>query len=434
MKPINKEVNFHDKQFQAYNFNTQYGAAIAGVQSGKTFLGAYWAGTQMIRMGTNGQGLIVAPTVKILQQATLPKFFKEFPVQRYYKEQKGQILFPDGRIIWIRSADNPYGLESMTLDWVWGDEAGNFSLLVWTILRSRTAIKHGRILFTTTPYNMGWLYQDFYLPWKNGEDKDLSVFSWTSIENPYFPIDFFEKEKIRLRPEEFNRRYMGEFTKMAGLVYQLHDSHIILPKEVRADITIGGIDWGYTNPAALIVIKYSDGAWYIVDEWYEVGKTTREIIEAAMRMRSKWGVNRWYADSANPEKIAETSGSGLYVQPYIKEKDALTAGISYIQQEINENRLFIFNACKNTLTEFESYRYPEETEGRIVKDMPEPFDNHLMDAMRYAMHSYKPVRKYGAVPSLSDAEIRRFNQHMRIKHKKEREANRKSHGHFHRMC
>ena len=79
MKAINREINLHDKQFQAYNFDTQYGAAIAGVQSGKTFLGAYWAGTQMIRMGENGQGLIVAPTVKILQQATLPKFFKEFP-------------------------------------------------------------------------------------------------------------------------------------------------------------------------------------------------------------------------------------------------------------------------------------------------------------------------------------------------------------------
>ena len=63
---------------------------------------------------------------------------------------------------------------------------------------------------------------------------------------------------------------MGEFTKMAGLVYQLHESFIIPPKDIKADITIGGIDWGYTNPAALIIIKYFDGAWYIVDEWYEV--------------------------------------------------------------------------------------------------------------------------------------------------------------------
>jgi len=201
MEQITREIEFHPKQFNAFNFSTQYGAAIAGVQSGKTFLGAYWAGSQMIKMGENGQGLIVAPTVKILQQATLQKFFKEFPVQRYYKEQKGQILFPDGRIVWIRSADNPYGLESMTLDWVWGDEAGNFSLMVWIILRARTSIKRGRILFTTTPYNMGWLKQDFYdraCKINNADfpdrDNDISVYTWASIDNPYFPKDFFQKK------------------------------------------------------------------------------------------------------------------------------------------------------------------------------------------------------------------------------------------------
>jgi len=218
-----------------------------------------------------------------------------------------------------------------------------------------------------------------------------------------------------LRPEEFNRRYLGEFTKMTGLVYQLRDSHIILPKELKTEITLGGIDWGYTNPAALIVIKYADGCWYIVDEWYEVGKTTREVIEAAMALNEKWGVNRWYADSANPEKIAETKGSGVYVLPYVKEKDAITAGISYIQQELNENRLFVFSTCKNTLTEFESYHYPEESEKKQVKDLPEPYDNHLMDAMRYTIHSFKPTRKFGAsIPPSRLAEIR-FYQHMKKK-------------------
>jgi phage terminase large subunit len=269
---------------------------------------------------------------------------------------------------------------------------------------------------------MGWLYQDFYLPWKNGEDKDLSVFTWTSIDNPHFPKDFFEKEKTRLRPEEFNRRYMGEFTKMAGLVYQLHNNHIIQPKELRADITLGGIDWGYTNPAALLIVKYYDATWYVVDEWYEVGKTTREIIEAAIKLQDKWGVNRWYADSANPEKIAETSGSGLYVLPYEKKRDAITAGVSLIQQELNENRLFVFNTCKNALTEFESYHYPEEKEGREEKDLPEPYDCHLMDCLRYAIHSFKPIRKYGANISPSKAEELRFLRHIRIKEKQRKKT------------
>lgn len=407
----------HQKQFEAFNFDTQYCAVIAGVQSGKTFLGAYWSAKQIV--DCKGDGLICAPTYKILQQSTIPKFFKEFPPYRkYYKEQKGQIEFPNGKVVYVRSMDDPYGVEGMTLDWVWGDEAGRFSVLAWIILRSRTSVTRGKILFTTTPYNMGWLYRDFYLPWKEGRDPDLSVFTWASVDNPYFPADFAEKEKSRLRAEEFNRRYLGEFTRMEGLVYQLHQWHVIKPIEgLRSDITLGGIDWGWTNPAALAVIKYFDGKWYWVDEWYKTGKTTKEIAEAAIALQNKWGVNRWYADSANPEKIVEAStGTGLYIVGYDKGKNALQAGISYIQQEINEGRFFIFDTCKNALNEFETYHYPEDVSDQRKADIPVPEDNHLMDCARYAIHGYQPARKFAiavpVIPTVADSVKRLLNTRL----------------------
>ena len=390
-----KIVEFHRAQYDVYNFTTQYCAAIAGVQSGKTFVGAYWAAKMIEQMPENGVGMIVAPTFKILDQSTLVKFFGEFPQYRqFYKEQKRMIVL-GSKTVFIRSAEEPYSLEGITADWVWGDEAGKFNLLVWTILRSRTAIKRGKILFTTTPYNMGWLYNDFFK--QVGKDKDLSVFTWASIDSPYFSKEFFDKEKARLRPEEFNRRYCGEFTRMEGLVYPLHQWHIVKPiNDLRADITIGGIDWGFTNPAALVVCKYYDGKWHQVDEWYQTGKTTREIIEACQGLQNKWGVNRWYADSANPEKIVEAgTNTGLYVIPYDKGKDALSAGVGYLQQLIIENMFCVFDTCKNTLAEFEAYHYPElESVNSTKMDTPIPEDNHLMDALRYAIHGYQPARKF----------------------------------------
>jgi hypothetical protein len=35
-------VELFQRQFDAFYFSTQFGAAIAGVQSGKTFLGSLW--------------------------------------------------------------------------------------------------------------------------------------------------------------------------------------------------------------------------------------------------------------------------------------------------------------------------------------------------------------------------------------------------------
>jgi len=74
------------------------------------------------------------------------------------------------------------------------------------------------------------------------------------------------------------------------------------------------------------------------------------------------------------------------------------------------------------LTEFESYHYPEEAEGRPVKDLPEPYNNHLMDAARYAIHSYRPIRKYGANISPSQAEELFFLRHMRMKEKRNKKT------------
>ena len=87
-----KRVDFFETQYNAFYFETQFGAAIAGVQSGKTFLGSHWSGKK-IKEFRQGNGLICAPTYKILQHSTLEKFFKEYPVLRkFYKEQKGVIV------------------------------------------------------------------------------------------------------------------------------------------------------------------------------------------------------------------------------------------------------------------------------------------------------------------------------------------------------
>src|SRR3990167_7738725 len=194
MNPRERTVKLFSKQFDAFNFSTQFGAAVAGVQSGKTFLGAHWAGKKITEFPEKN-GIIIAPTYKILQAATIKKFFDVFPELRaYYKEQKGEIALPTGGVVFVRSADNPLGIEGITAHWVWLDEGGQCSLLTWTILRSRASMTGGQILITT-PYNMGWVYEDFYLPYKEGLDKELSFFTWRSIDNPYLRQEFYDAEK-----------------------------------------------------------------------------------------------------------------------------------------------------------------------------------------------------------------------------------------------
>jgi hypothetical protein len=365
-----------------------------GLISHNTYVGSAWAAHKIATMA--GNGIITGPDYKTLQQATLATFFQLFPQYRkFYKEQKSVIEFPDKQIF-IRSVDDPLSPEGITADWIWADEAGKYKQLAWTVLRSRVSMAKGQIFLTTTPYNMGWLYQDFYKPWQDKTDPDYTVVSWASVDNPYFPKEVYEAEKRRLPAVEFKRRYEGAFSRMQGLVYDLQSFHLIEAEEaakIRPDIVLGGIDWGWANPAALIVIILSQGIYYLVDEWYEIGKTTGQIIDTAIKLQNKWKINRWYADAANPEKIAEANiNTGLYVLPYEKKKDSITAGTLAIGNLIMDNRLRVVRGLRNTLSEFETYQYPEPDDaGLIKKDQPMPFYNHLLDGMRYAIMGYQPA-------------------------------------------
>ena len=61
-------IELHPEQWNAYNFKQQFGVAICGTKGGKTFVGANWS-QKKINEFPMGDGLIGAPTNKILQQA-----------------------------------------------------------------------------------------------------------------------------------------------------------------------------------------------------------------------------------------------------------------------------------------------------------------------------------------------------------------------------
>jgi phage terminase large subunit len=392
------KVKLFGSQYDAFNFTTQFGAAVAGVQSGKTFVGSYWS-AKKIQEFPDKNGVIVAPTYKILQQATLPKFFQALPgLRKYYKEQKGQIELPTGGVVFIRSADNPLSIEGITAHWIWLDEGGMTSQLTWTVLRSRVSMTGGQILITTTPYNMGWLYKDFYKPWKDKTDSSLSFYTWRSIDNPAYPKDYFEAERKRLTPQEFARRYCGEFQKMSGLIWDIPPEQIIAPLDVntKTEARIIGVDWGFRNPAAIVVLYLKDNCWYVVDEWKQAEKTTDEIIQVLNNKIKEHKVYKVYADPAEPDRIEECKRKNIPV--YDASKD-VSGGISFVQTLIRERRLFICNNCTEWLDEASMYHWIETEVDKQPKEEPEKINDHLMDATRYPVYSFTPPTQRIAIAS-----------------------------------
>jgi len=91
-----------------------------------------------------------------------------------------------------------------------------------------------------------------------------------------------------------------------------------------------------------------------------------------------------YADSAEPARIEEISRAGYNIQPAEKNvKDGIDFGKSSLFYTKTDN--------EDLNKERQSYRWRENKNGEIL-DEPEKFDDHLMDAKRYAVytHARKP--------------------------------------------
>lgn len=387
---MEKTIKLHKFQDQAIFAKERFVALIAGIQSGKTIGGAIWA-RMMFDKYEGDDGLIAAPNYKILQQSTLPKFFEINPdLKRYYRKGDSIIEVPGRGKIYIRSTDNPNVIEGMTLRWIWPDEAGQMKLDAWINFQGRLSILQGSLLITTTPYALNWLKTDFYDKWKKGV-KDYKVVQFRSVDSPYFPKEEFERVKNTMDARTFRRRYCGLLEKMEGLVYDdfMPSIHIIEPKKIEFKEVIAGIDWGFNHPTAIAIIGVDkDNCFYLIDEYYERGKITSEIIEKLKFYQDKYKVRFWYPDPAEPDRLEEMKQAGLFPREVNKGKGSVSLGIDKVRALIKENRFKVFNTCKYAIEEFNLYCYPDEDKG--IKEEPIKENDDLMDAGRYAIMTYQP--------------------------------------------
>ncbi len=393
------QFKFHKYQEKALNSNKRFIACLSGIQSGKTFTGCMWLIKEILKGWNEGKDysyLIAAPTYKILQQSTIRKWLELAPAWLgEYKEQKSVFELKNKGIIYIRSTEDPYGLEGMTLKAAWLDEAGQMPDEVWRVVQGRLAILSGRCIITTTPYIFNWVYKDI-LQCKD-TDKDLEVIQWESKDSPWFPKAEYERQRKLAEGDPnlmaaFEKRYRGMFRSMTGLVFPLWHNKYVQPEVDYRNTTfkefVGGIDWGFTNPAAIEIIGIKDEKpkFVVVDEWYQQGRVIEEIAAACVQMMQKWNVRLFYADPSRPDYIQELNNRRIPVM--IGDND-IQKGVASIQRKIKVEDFGITVKCPNLLEEMKAYHYPEtELDG---KEEPIAQFNHAIDACRYAIATHFPL-------------------------------------------
>ena len=252
------------------------------------------------------------------------------------------------------------------------------------ILRPTLIDLAGGATFISTPNGFNHFYD---LSLKEESDNDFKYFHFTSYDNPYLPPEELVKMKETYPGDRFAQECLGEFKKKEGLVYKdFNRTKCVidqLPVNFETSLTLGGVDWGYNHPCAVVTIKkdYS-GIYYITDEWYKTGRTESEIVDKVVSLC----YNKVFPDPENASGIESLRRAGVNIREVIKNRGSVVSGVSKVQELLKQGRIKVLSRCVNVIREFESYSYPEDKSGDIDEN-PEKENDDAMDAIRYILMS-----------------------------------------------
>lgn len=156
-----------------------------------------------------------------------------------------------------------------------------------------------------------------------------------------------------------------------------------------------GQDFGYNVPSALVLCEMYEGAIYVKEWLYETRLTTNDLIE----QYKATGVSKTieiFCDNAEPKTIEEIRRAGYNAKEADKD---VTEGI----RKVKSMPLYICENSSNIVKEIRGYKWKTDVNGKPVrdkdKDEPVKFNDHAMDAIRYAVFTklFTPSYSWGAM-------------------------------------
>ncbi len=396
-------LRLHRGQLAAWDSDRRFVFMIAGTQGGKTSFGPWWLQREITR-GGRGDYLAVTASFDLFKLKMLPEmrlvFERILRIGRYWASSKVLEIGEPGRGFWAKRSDDPMwarvilrsaeakaGLEAATAKAAWLDECGQdgFALETWEAVQRRLSLAQGRVLGTTTPYNLGWLKTEINDRWRDG-DPDIDVVRFASTTNPAFPQAEYDRVERKMQAWRFRMFYRGEFTKPAGLIYNaftddmLCDAFPIPPEWLR----VMGVDFGGVNTATLWMAQDpSTDIWHVYRETLSGDRTSREHAESASEHADGLDEVLCYGGAKSEgQQRRDWGDGGFYIgEPPISDVEA---GIDRVVELMKSGRFRVFRTLRGLRDELGTYRRKLDDSGEPTETIVDKRKFHRLDALRYA--------------------------------------------------
>jgi phage terminase large subunit len=275
------------------------------------------------------------------------------------------------------------------------DEAalGNGKEAFNVALRPTLDTANSKAVFISTPRGRANWFSEFFDRGFSSEFPEWCSIQATYHENPRMKEKDVEEAKRSMSAQEFDQEYLASFSVFEGQIYQLNPLDIVDFTVCDRQEAFAGLDPGYKDPTAFVVIVYDIGAdvFWIVDEYLENQATTAAHAARIKELNAKWGVDIVFIDSA----AAQFSADLAYEHDIAtsKSKKDVLPGIAYVQNLLHQRRIRVAPHCKHVLDMFDQYRWDPGTsnKARATLNTEKPLHDaysHMADAIRYALYTY----------------------------------------------
>jgi len=365
-------------EFFVDNRNKEVLVSYGGAGSGKS----YSTAQHIILRALEEKGkrfLITRKTLPALRMSCLQlvkDLLSEYEIPYEFNKSISEMWIGDNQIL-FKSLDNPEKIKSSEFNYIWAEEATELTHQDYLQLRLRLRRKNelkNQLIMTLNPIDQ--------FHWIRTQILDTPGIDTASLQsnykmNPFLPDEYIEQlEGLAEVDENYYRIYaLGEWGVLQNLIYPNWDVVDRMPENY--DEIVYGLDFGYVNPTALLEIRIKENDIWVREIIYQSHLTNAELIDL-LKEKIDRSVSI-YADSAEPQRIEEIYQAGFNV--YSSEKD-----VSFGINKVKQYKMHVLEDSVNLIKEIRSYKWKEDKEGRILEE-PVKFNDHAMDAMRYALAS-----------------------------------------------
>lgn len=273
----------------------------------------------------------------------------------------------------------------------WVDEAESVSETAWMKLRPTVREAGSEVWCTWNPEKDGSPTDKRF---RKEAPANAKIVEMNYSDNPWFP-DVLEQERQddRARLDDQTYAWIWE-----GAYRENSDAQILAGKyrvdefepQTGWDGPYFGIDWGFSqDPTAGVKLWIHDQRLYVEHEASKVGLENDDIAEFMIQRLPDIERHVVRADSARPETISHVKSTGQGKRQALPKITAAQKWPGSVEDGIAHLRsyreIIIHPRCTGTLKEARLYSYKTDRLSGDVLTTIVDANNHLLDAVRYAL-------------------------------------------------